>query len=114
MRRPSVHLDTSVISALFDERTPERQTLTEEFWEKIQDYDAYLSEITEKEMEAASETLREKMTQVTKDFRILRITEEVESLADEYIKQGVFPERYRNDALHVSVATVNGIKYLLS
>ncbi len=59
MRRPSVYLDTSVISALFDERTPERQTLTEEFWEKIQDYDMYLSEITEKEMEAASDTERE-------------------------------------------------------
>ncbi len=114
MRKSTVYLDTSVISALFDERTPERQTLTEEFWEKIQDYDAYLSEITKKEMEAASETLKGKMTQVTKDFGVLPITEEAENLADEYIKKGVFPERYRNDALHVSIATVSGIMYLLS
>jgi hypothetical protein len=65
-------------------------------------------------MEAASETLKEKMTHVTHDFRILPITEEAENLADEYIREGVFLERYRNDALHVSVATVNGITYLLN
>lgn len=59
-------IGTSVISALFDERTPERQTLTEEFWEKISSYHVYLSEITEKEMEAASETLKGKMIQATK------------------------------------------------
>jgi predicted nucleic acid-binding protein len=27
-----VYLDTSVISALFDERAPERQRMTENFW----------------------------------------------------------------------------------
>ncbi len=114
MRKSTIYLDTSVMSALFDERAPERRILTEEFWERIQDYDAYISEITEKEMEAASETLREKMTQMTKDFNILPITEEAEYLADKYIMEGVFPERYKNDALHVSVATVNGIMYILS
>lgn len=91
-----------------------KKALTEEFWEKIQDYDVCLSEISKKEMDAASKILREKMIQMTKDFNILRITEEVETLADEYIKSGVFPEKYRNDALHISVATVNEIVYLLS
>ena len=65
-------------------------------------------------MEAASEIMREKMAQMTKDFKVLPITEEAEYLADEYIIEGVFPERYRNDALHISVATVHGIMYLLS
>ncbi len=90
MHRTTVYLDTSVISALFDERTPERKALTEEFWKKIQDYDVYLSEITKEEMEAASETLREEMTQLTKDFKILQITEEAETLAEDYIKNKTF------------------------
>ncbi|MGD2250913.1 MAG: type II toxin-antitoxin system VapC family toxin [Candidatus Methanofastidiosia archaeon] len=114
MRKPTIYLDTSVISALFDERTPERLALTKEFWKKIPDYQVYISETTEKEMEAASETLKKKMIQVTKDFKILPVKEEVENLANEYIKKGIFPERYKDDALHVSVATVNRIMYLLS
>ncbi len=28
----SIYLDTSVISALFDDRTQERKKMTEEFW----------------------------------------------------------------------------------
>jgi hypothetical protein len=56
----------------------------------ISGYSVHLSEITKKEMEAASETLKEKMTRVTQDFRILPITEEAENLADEYIKEGYF------------------------
>ncbi len=114
MRRTTVYLDTSVVSALFDERNPERKALTEEFWEKIQNYNIYLSEITKKEIEAASEALREKMTQLTEGFTILSITEEVEALAEDYIRNGVFPQKYRNDALHISVATVYGIAYLFS
>jgi predicted nucleic acid-binding protein len=33
-----IYLDTSVISALFDKRNPERMTLTEEFFKTITDY----------------------------------------------------------------------------
>ncbi len=35
MLKSRIYLDTSVPSAYFDERTPERQQLTREFWSKI-------------------------------------------------------------------------------
>lgn len=35
MLKPKVYLDTSVISALFDERTPERQSLTKSAWQNL-------------------------------------------------------------------------------
>jgi len=41
-----IYLDTSVISALFDERNLERKALTEEFSSKIAIYDTYISELT--------------------------------------------------------------------
>jgi predicted nucleic acid-binding protein len=44
-RKIKVYLDTSVISAYFDERNPGRQFLTELFFEKIEMFDAYVSEV---------------------------------------------------------------------
>ncbi len=38
MSRFKVYLDTSVLSALYDERTPERQVLTKAAWENLKDY----------------------------------------------------------------------------
>ena len=35
--KTKIYLDTSVISALFDERTPERLAMTSDFWSKLDD-----------------------------------------------------------------------------
>jgi len=39
-----IYLDTSVISALFDERTPERLSMTSALWLKLNDYEVAVSE----------------------------------------------------------------------
>lgn len=41
-----IYLDTSVISALFDDKNPERKVLTEEFFSIKKDFQIYISEIS--------------------------------------------------------------------
>jgi len=43
-RRLKIYLDTSVISALFDRRSPEIMKWTQEFWKMIEKYEVYVSE----------------------------------------------------------------------
>jgi len=50
-RKIRVYLDTSVISALFDERNPERKSLTEAFSAQIGNFETFISEITVAEIE---------------------------------------------------------------
>jgi len=110
-----IYLDTSVISALFDERNPERKALTEEFYSKIAIYTTYISELTIAEIERTPDQfLRDKMRRVIKKFSILKVNEAVEELAAEYIKYGAVPESYFEDAYHISVAVLNEMDYLLS
>jgi predicted nucleic acid-binding protein len=109
-----IYLDTSVISALFDERTPERMGCTKSAWELLSDYDVYLSETVIDELNDALEPLRNKMLDVVDSFTVLPISESAVFLANEYIKQRIFPEKYRDDALHVAIASTNGIGILLS
>jgi predicted nucleic acid-binding protein len=112
--KTKVYLDTSVISALFDERTPERLAMTSVFWSKLSDYEVFISELVLEELEKANEQVRDKMFSAIKNFVVLEISEETEKLAQIYVKQDIFPEKYFDDALHVALASVNQIGILLS
>lgn len=110
-----IYLDTSVISALFDDRNPERQALTEEFFSRIDIYDVYISELTIAEIESTpDQSLKNKMKQIIKDFSVLEINESVEELAKECVNYGAVPESYQEDAYHIAVATLNEMDYLIS
>ncbi len=109
-----VYLDTSVISALFDERNAERKNHTEEFWRELRDYEVYVSTLVNEELDAASDEIRAEMIDKNRGFKILEITDEVERLAEEYLSKGIFPERYKDDAIHVAVAVANNIDFLIS
>ncbi len=110
-----MYLDTSVISALFDDRNPERQALTEEFFSRIDIYDVYISELTIAEIESTpDQSLKNKMKQVIKDFSVLEINESVEELAKECVNYGAVPGSYQEDAYHIAVAILNEMDYLIS
>ena len=112
--KSSVYLDTSVISALFDTRTPERMSMTKMMWERLDDYNAVISKTVLDELENAAMPLREKMLEIVSGFHVLSVSENAKTLAKSYIEQGIFPEKYFSDALHVAIASINQIGILLS
>jgi predicted nucleic acid-binding protein len=68
-RRMRVYLDTSVISALFNERNPERKSLTKAFFEEVGNFEAFISEITVAEIERTLDiALRSKMKEAVEQF----------------------------------------------
>ena len=110
-----VYLDTSVISALFDKRNPERRSLTESFFFGMRDFEPYISEITVAEIQKTPDSaLRQKMIEVIPLFSIISLSDEVEDLTKKYIYQGAVPKEYREDAYHIAIATLNEMDYLLS
>ena len=114
-RKTKVYLDTSVISALFDERNPERKSLTEAFFKEIRIFDVFISEITSVEIDRTPDLdLQNKMRKKTSEFSTLSLTDEVEWLAKEYIRYGAIPENYLEDAYHIAIAVIHDIDYLLS
>lgn len=78
-------------------------------------YKQSISVITIEELsDTKDETLRRNLLDLIKDFKVLKLNKEIENLADIYIGKGVFPERYRDDALHVAFASSHHIVYLIS
>lgn len=109
-----IYLDTSVMSALFDKRTPERQALTEEFWVRLAIYEPAISDTVFMEMRDAPVDLSEKMMAAVKNFTVLPVGDKVQELAAVYMEQRVFPAGSHNDARHVAVAALNEIGVLVS
>ena len=109
-----VYLDTSVISALFDKRTPERMEMTKNAWEQIKNYEVFISDAVVEELQMADASLIEKFNNVIANFNILLATDEAQALAKTYVEQEVFPAKYFDDALHVAICSVNEIGLLLS
>jgi predicted nucleic acid-binding protein len=115
MKKLKIYMDTSLISILFDERSPEFMRWTREFWKALDKYDIYISDVTIAEIrETQDEELKEKMIKVIEGFNCLEIDEDTEKLADKYVEYGAVPTRYRRDALHIAIATVNHIEILVS
>lgn len=110
-----VYLDTSVVSALFDERNPERRGLTRSFFDVVERFEVHVSELTLAELDRTPDVdLGQRMRGTVSEFTVLEITDEVEELAAEYVDKGAVPETYPEDAMHLAVATLNGMDYLLS
>jgi len=110
-----IYLDTSVFSALFDTRNPERQELTKEFFSKIKDYEVYISDLTRIEIDKTpDDELRNKMRKVITDIKVVPSNETVQQLTEEYIRYDAISENYTEDAYHIAAAVVNNLDIVVS
>lgn len=110
-----IYLDTSVISARFDDRNPDRRMLTEEFWMRIPQYEVYVSALTLEEIDKTKEdTLKQKMQFCISTFTVVKETPEVITLANELLQYQAVPPTSLEDAYHIAYAVVSGMNYLLS
>lgn len=116
MKKESLYLDTSVPSAYYDERDKAIQKETIYFFEKkLSEYEVYISEVTIAELHRTEDLLRRNLLlTLVEGITILPKTEESEELSDLYVKNRIIPLKYRGDAVHIAIATLNGMDILVS
>lgn len=110
-----IYLDTSVISAYFDERQIDRLKLTRLAWNKIKKAKIFISEITLKELSNASDIQRqEEFKQFIKGFNVLPFNDQAKHLAQLYRKAKIIPSQFQDDIFQLAIATVFNMDYVLS
>lgn len=91
---------------------------TVEMFEEIRNgkYEAYTSLAVIDEINAASEIKRQQLLELIKIFNlnILEVATEATELAFKYVREGIIPEKYKLDALHIAIATVEDMNIILS
>lgn len=111
-----IYIDTAVIGGCLDREFAEwSNLLMDEFRLGIKK--AVLSDIVLREIEQASEKISRALKEILEDIGdIEEITEnpEVKALASEYLASGAVPEQFEADALHIAMATVYRVDFLVS
>lgn len=114
--KPNLYLDTTVPSSYFDDGTPDRQRLTNKFWpRRLKDFDPFISAIVLLEIRDTPDAdRRAEMQKLISGMTALPFTKEADALAHEYVRRGIFPEKYVADANHVAIAVINKVDYFAS
>ncbi|MEB3341148.1 type II toxin-antitoxin system VapC family toxin [Okeania sp.] len=58
--------------------------------------------------------MAQKRIEMIKDFPVLFANETVTDLAEQFLQQTNLPPKASNDTLHIAIATVYGLEYLLT
>lgn len=113
--KQTLYLETSVVGAYLDNGEPFRRDLTIRWWEhELSEYEAYSSILVEREIERMDEPHRSGYLNLIKPLGQLELSEEVAILADGYIDRGIFHRKYIADAIHVAIAAVHKIDYIVT
>jgi predicted nucleic acid-binding protein len=116
MKLLKVYFETSVFNFAFADDSPVEKDITLKLFNKIKDYEAYISEIVIREISRAPEFKKKQLFNLINkyEFKELEFDRESEELAKWYIKEGVIPEKYEEDAFHIAIASVNNLDVLIS
>jgi len=113
--KQSLYLETSVIGAYLDNGEPFRRDLTIRWWEhELPSYEAYVSLLVYRELERLQEPYRTGYLNLIRDLPVIEISDEAAILADGYISRGIFHRKYIADALHVALASIQKIDFLVT
>ena len=116
----TVYLETTIISYLAalpsrDLIKAARQEVTWEWWNKRRGaYGVYASQVVAREAREGDPDAARRRLELLSGLPLLDVTDEAINLAMELISQGLLPDAAADDALHLGVAAIHGMDYLLT
>ncbi len=118
--KPKVYLETTIISYLTARPSRDlvmaaNQETTHEWWiGRRREFDLYVSQLVFEEAIAGDSEAARKRIEVLQPITRLDITDPVTLLGKRLVVGVPLPAKARADALHIAVAAVNGLDYLLT
>ena len=91
------------------------QQLTIEWWQqKRAQFECYASQLVIREASAGEAQMAQTRLNALSDVNLLQITNDAIELANDFIAKGPLPPKAVEDALHIAIAVVNGLEYLIT
>jgi predicted nucleic acid-binding protein len=119
MHRPTVYLDSTIPSYLVTQRqdalSQSWHRITVIWWERVRPhFECFISQVVIEEVEGGKTANAQKRLETLRGIPFVVATTRVIEVAQYYIDQKAMPSRDTRDALHLAMATVHGIDYLLT
>ena len=118
--KPTVYLETTIIGYLAMRvsgvlRVAANQQTTRDWWDNHRaGFDLLVSRFVVDECSDGDPVAAQERLAYLQEIPLLEISEEVNTLASSLLTGVPLPEKAAIDALHIAVAAVNGVEYLLT
>jgi len=117
--KPRVYIETSIVSYLTARPSRDlvhaaQQQVTRDWWAARGNFDLFASQFVLDEAAAGDADAAARRLAARADTPLLEVTEDAIRLAEKLVAGGGLPSKARVDALHVAMATVHGMHYLLT
>ena len=118
--KPKVYIETTIISYLTAKPSRDliiaaHQEITNEWWENRKNhFNLFVSQLVIQEATSGDKQAAQKRLNILKSIPVLELNEDVVSLARILIKEKALPQKAVEDALHISIAIIHEIDYLLT
>ena len=119
MKKPTVYLDTSVISAFWYEGADiammARRLHTREWWElERRHFTVWTSEFSEAELSDGILARQRDCLKMIRRIRYLSVTTAVRDLMDAIVQGKLVPPNKAGDAAHLAISAAHGVDYVLT
>jgi predicted nucleic acid-binding protein len=118
--KKSVYIETTIVSYLTAQASHDviraaRRAITKRWWnDRRQDFKLFVSEIVFEEAQKGDMLAVKRRKRVLDRLPRLEISDEAAELAAALIEEGTMPPKAAGDALHLAVAAVQKIDFLLT
>ena len=117
--KPKAYIETTVVSYLTawssrDLVRAAHQQVTRDWWATREGYDLFASQFVLDEAAAGDGEAAADRLKILREIELLDVTEDAISLGEQLVAGGGLPSKARVDALHVAMAAVHGMSYLLT
>lgn len=117
--KPRVYVETSVFSYLTARDSASlvgssRQLLTRRWWERRDECSLFVSEVVIRECKDGDVTAAERRMSAVNGIPLLSLTPQAADLATLLITENIMPAKAAEDALHIAIAAVHQVDFLLS
>ena len=118
MRKLKLYIETSTVNFALSDQNPAYKEATLKLFKAIRSgtHEAYTSEVVLREINRASAHKARRLRSVMNDLNleVLPINEDIEGLAEEYVKAKLIPLNYIDDALHIAIASYYGMDAIVT
>jgi predicted nucleic acid-binding protein len=115
-----VYLETTFVSYLTARPSRDlivagHQQITQDWWDHCRaEYELCISQLVLQEAGAGDAQAAQERLRLLAAMPVLEITEEAVALAEELVHAGAIPTKAGNDALHIAVAAIHRVPFLLT
>ena len=115
-----VYIETSVVSYLTARMSRDlivagHQQITQEWWDtRKRDFEIYISQLVVREAGGGDPDAAQRRLSVLADIRSLEMNQQVVDLANVFMRERALPTTSAEDAVHIAIATVHEMDYLLT